>query len=643
MRKTKPESVPRLAVIDTETRGLFGDIFRAAYFDGETYQVFNTGLELMSYILGKVKPGESWYIYGFNLEFDLSKILQEQVTRQRRWRKKEALVPVFALDLKNSLIIDASFHAAKIAGHPVEFLDLMPLVHCSLAEAAQSFELGGSKLGVPKQDGQSEHDYFSTVDPEDPQLNAYLRRDCELTYALLHRLLELSELPVHEFVRCPTTASLAMRIFKSKWPQEMEKIKGSTLFKAQEEFVRKAYYGGRTEIFRNQVEGGFHYDLNSLYPHVMEQQLYPVGEVNEIRQDGLTPQQKLDVFHTGRQLKVFYVVHATVEIPYQHIPPLPVRNKEGRLVFPYGRVTGYWCTPELDYALDHCGVELVEVHHYLWWYQGAPVFRGFVEHFRPIKQQAKGAKRLFAKLIQNSLYGKFATWRVRIQTEQYDPVKYDRIKGKGEPVAKLNSYLGPIMTFQKLLYADYIRPQYSVWVAAYARVTLLTALHALEQLGNHPVYCDTDSVVTPLPLPEDWVDGKAYGKWKLERKLARGLYVLPKLYAEVDLKGEEVLKSKGLIRPYRQTLTFEGYRSFFAAMIRCQPYVLYDERHGYFDRVKIMSAIKQGLELDTRRVLRKSFRFDVIFHKRIYCWQTNTSTPYHSSELELLERKGEAA
>ena len=93
-----------LYTFDTETRGLFGKIFRWAAYDGQSITRGYTGTEAVVWLMGL---SEEDHVYIHNLEFDLSKLLQEGLL----------------VDLDHSKIINRSFAVAEVIGGPT--------LHCS--------------------------------------------------------------------------------------------------------------------------------------------------------------------------------------------------------------------------------------------------------------------------------------------------------------------------------------------------------------------------------------------------------------------------------------------------------------------------------------------------------------------------------
>jgi len=617
-----------ILVYDSETRGLYGEIFLNACYDGKTYNQFYNGRDFLSWVMGiELGEKEEISIYCFNLDFDLSKLISESCEFFERTGK-----PIFEIDYKKSLVINNRFHVAKISNHPIFFRDLYPLVNTSLDKACQDFRLTTQKMEIPTTDKEK---YFREVSRDCPILQQYLKQDVLSTWELLETLVKLSGLEMEKFVKCPTLASLAMAIYRHTSPTQFTQIKESYLDKEQEEFIRSAYHGGRTEIFKHKIGKGYHYDINSLYPHVMEINKYPTGKAMSLN-DKLTPDRKKELFYQVREHKDWYphyFVRAKVYVPPQHIPPLPYRDKHG-LIFPTGTFTGYFCSPEMEYAINSCGVEILEVYHVIVFGKEEYLFDKFIQEQKKIKLTSEGAKRTFSKLIQNSLYGKFGMGRKRETYEIHTPEREAALRKKGTTIAITNTYNNRyLITYIKTAFADYIRPQYAALITSHARLALLKKLREIPSV--HLYYCDTDSIVSGIPFKDDEVNPKLYGKWKLEREIKEGVYILPKLYAEVDaISGEEVLKSKGIVKDYQKNVNYRNYQEYYVSMVGGINHILYGEFHPvkYYQRRKLMTAIKRASSIEEKILLQKQFLFAFIRQKRIYNFQTNSSIPIDITE-----------
>jgi len=80
-------------------------------------------------------------------------------------------------------------------------------------------------------------------------------------------------------------------------------------------------------------------------------------------------------------------------------------------------------------------------------------------------------------------------------------------------------------------------------ITAYAQINMMKFKNIP---GNKCLYSDTDSVLLEQPLTEEHVDSKKLGFMKLEHVVTEGYFILKKLYAFKNNKGESIMKSKGV-------------------------------------------------------------------------------------------------
>jgi hypothetical protein len=589
MKKRKSENPPKIFTLDTETRGLFGDVFRVGFYTGEKYYSTNSVKQLIPIIQNYAKKYDC-HIFVHNLDFDLAKMAMEVVPKA---------------DLKNSIFINNNvtiFQTSLIQGQiheeqelkpcPVVFHDSLKLIPGSLSDICKDFkiEVGKAKIdltehilqlgwglddnGNPTNDPEkynkslSEGYYFEHVDPYEKELNEYLKNDCISLYEVVKTLWELSGLPLEEFLKCPTTASLAMKVYQVNYPDDYEKAI-STKYKGKwgdflEKFIREGYYGGRTEVFTPELYGGYHYDVNSLYPYVMKTHKIPIGYPKHF-----SDEQAETVFEAWRMFgQGTGFLECDIYIPEDlFIPPLPRKDQEGKqqfkkLIFPVGNVHGVWTFEELDLALE-MGGEIKKYYQCVFFEKTDYIFRDFVLYFEKIKKNSDGAKRQFAKLMQNSLYGKFGMHRIR---ETMLPVEMiEKCEEKGYPYAyKSHPFIEgeQFIVAQIPSHAEYIQPHIAAYITSMARIVLYQGLMA--QLKKGAVnYCDTDSIACEAEMDPDMIDDKEYGKWKKESEILEGIFIQPKVYYE---KHKEFLKDKegNIVHDengnalHKETLRFKG-------------------------------------------------------------------------------------
>lgn len=302
----------------------------------------------------------------------------------------------------------------------------------------------------------------------------YNRHDCIGLYEVLTMLFD-----AHQGVCSETIASHAMRVFRSQYQQRSIMIPPLDI----EEDVRACYFGGRTEVFRNDSATVNHYDINSLYPSAMQGPL-PTEYMCRTRQ---LPDNDDKIG--------FYL--ADVDLPEVYVPPLPYRLE--KLYFPVGNIKdGHFTSMELRQAIrDGASVNIKSGILFL----AEPILAEFVSDIHAMKQKAAragdAATKYICKLLLNSLYGKWGQNRIR-KAYCFDSGETHHISGA--PLWPLENAPG-IAWYQVNSMASHIMPHISAAIVARARLTTLGHLRAPAQSGGRIWYTDTDSLFTDVKIP----------------------------------------------------------------------------------------------------------------------------------------------
>lgn len=329
------------------------------------------------------------------------------------------------------------------------------------------------------------------------ELLEYNEQDCRGLYEVLETFFRETGMMSETF------ASHSLKVWRKDFLRQ-------TIWKPHErvsEFVRQGYHGGRVEVFKRQSEHLMCYDVNSMYPYVMREEL-PMEYVAESRR-----------LHD----KYYGFVLADVNVPDTYIPVLPVRHE--KLFFPVGRFTAVWSVEELIVA-ENLGCRIEKVRKVLY-FKTAPILREFVEKLYQLKKYAEEPTRTIAKYLLNSFYGKFGQAPVkRVYTTENDaPVK-------SWPIVHPDGTPSGFAYYERESRAAYLLPHISAAVTSKAR------LHLLSRLNDNIYYCDTDSVFTTDIIETS----KEIGGWSLVGE-GECRFWQPKLY---KFKGE--WKAKGLDR-----------------------------------------------------------------------------------------------
>ena len=277
--------------------------------------------------------------------------------------------------------------------------------------------------------------------------------------------------------------------------------------------IRKAYRGGWTysdDRFSGKTTScGRTYDVNSLYPSVMYNELLPYGV--PIFVEGM-PEPTED-----RPLFIVSITF-TAKLKKGHVPCIQVKGSSRFIATEYQKVIAepvtLSCT-NVDLALweSHYDMDILS-YNGGWLFHGMyGVFKDYIDKWSKVKQESTGAMRELAKLLLNSLYGKFAT----------NPDVTGKVPVFEDNIVKLR--MGPPATREPVYTAM------GVFITAYARDKTIRAAQA-----NYDVfaYADTDSLhlLTDTDPENLWIDPKALGAWKFEYAFDRALFIRAKSYIE---------------------------------------------------------------------------------------------------------------
>lgn len=302
--------------------------------------------------------------------------------------------------------------------------------------------------------------------------------------------------------------------------------------------IRRAYRGGFTyadKRFKGVRQGGGHvFDVNSLYPFVMYSSLLPYG----------MPRWS-DSPSSTSEFPLFIVsITFTAKLKKNHIPCIQVKGsylfKDTEYVEMIDEpVTMSVTNVDLELFHKHYDMNIIAVNGGYEFRASHGFFNTFIDKWSKIKSESTGGKRALAKLVLNSLYGKFAT-NPNI-TPKVPVMENDRVK----------LVLGEEDT------RDPVYTAMGVFITAYARSYTITAA---QEHYDVFAYADTDSLhllCEDVPTSLD-IDPNRLGAWKHEYQFTKSLYVRAKAYMELKVNGEYETHIAGLPERVTDTLTFDS-------------------------------------------------------------------------------------
>jgi len=414
----------------------------------------------------------------------------------------------------------------------VSFKDSLKLLPMSVKRVAKAFNLPDDE-----QKGELDYDEFRPVGHElTNEEIGYIRNDV----LIIARALAIE---FDKGLNRLTAGSNAFHAYKSQFKES----RWNKLFPVVnidiDDFLRQAYKGGFTYVNPKykgiDVYDGISVDFNSMYPSMMLQYDYPIG--TPIRFEG---KYKAD------EHRPLYVQELTCyfDLKPDKVPMIQLKGNWGYGFHEYVEhvdepVKLVLCNIDLETFYDSYEVDVLSYNGGYMFSSARGLFDDYIAEWRAEKESTTGGRREIAKLMLNSLYGKFGT----------NPDVTPRI-----PVMR-----DGIVDFE-LAQEELRDPIYlpvAIYVTAYARKTLI---EAISKNWDRFVYCDTDSMHL---LGFDWpdnipLDSKKFGHWKVEGQFTRARHLRAKQYIW-DLNGPVTVACAGMPDNVKKLCNFENFHIGF--------------------------------------------------------------------------------
>ena len=472
----------------------------------------------------------------------------------------------------------------------------------------------------------------------------YCKLDCKSLFDILNIFNKLifehfSINPHHpKIISLP---GLAMRIFKAHYllPNTIYQLLGNV-----ERDIREAYTGGAVDVYipHNGIHGNpnnaireigrkdlFYYDVNSLYPFIMSNVTMPAGKPIVFEGD-IT---KIDP-------NVFGFLYCKISSPAKLNEPIlqrKIKTSDGiRTIAGLGTWEGWIFSEEMKIAANNFGYTFEVLRGYK--FDQLDLFSGFVTKMYELRTEfAKDhPMNLIAKLLMNSLYGKFGMKSYQNTIEMFDiidPIQneaaQDVVNMFGETISdviQFDNHMIIIRTNIANFMYDESKDLYhglDVNIAIAAAVTAGGRMW-MGQFKNNPnynlYYSDTDSIIIDKPLPEDKI-GNNLGQVKLECTIEKAVFLAPKVYGLITKDGKEIIKVKGVTKDVCDSIHFKDLQD-----------LLYKDSRKDLTQRKWFKSIFAG----TISVLDVAYQLKVTNNKRMarlaenICFMTNQFSVEHS-------------
>ena len=493
----------------------------------------------------RLKKEHNPYVYFHNLKFDGEFILYYLMKNGYEYvEKKERHNNTFSTlisDMGLFYQIEVYFEVGKKT-KKVTFIDSLKIINQTVESMPKTFKIPENKLEIdynlPREVG-----HVLTQDEKD-----YVKNDVVIVAKALSYLFNMG-------LTRMTAGSNAL----SEYKNIMKLNKFRALYKPLNYFIdadiRRAYRGGFTycnPIYKGKTTGaGEVLDVNSLYPSVMYNEILPFGEPffyeGEYKEDKVYP---------------LYIQRLTCSFKLKEgkIPTIQIKHSrfvDNEYLTDSGIEPVALTLTSIDLKLFFEQYDVYDLHYECGWkFKGMRgLFTSYIDKWIEVKNEStingnKGMRQV-AKIMLNSLYGKFATSldvQSKIPYLEDDIVRY-RLSEKD---TKEGVYL-PMSAF----------------ITAYARdKTVRTSqaikTYSLEKYGKD-LYCysDTDSIHTLLPIEElkkfCEIDDVKLGAWKHESHFERAKFIRQKTYLE-EIDGEINITCAGLPNRCYDQVTWENFK-----------------------------------------------------------------------------------
>lgn len=488
------------------------------------------------------KESGNLILYFHNLKFDGSFILN--------WLFNNGFLFVDGRKIPNrcftTLISDKGlFYKIKIRfdnGNSLELRDSLKLLTFSVDQIAKAFNLPYQKLEI---------DYSKLrpigYEPTEKE-KEYIHSDVAIMSLALHQIFGMGYKKL-------TQGSCALEDF-------IKIIGGKKKFRhifpllPYDSEIRKSYKGGFTylnPIYADKDIGiGIVLDVNSLYPSCMYFSNLPYGEGKYF--DGKyiydnKYQLYIINFRCEFELKEGKIPTIQLKKNYRFMPTEYVTSSDGDVV--------EMCLTSVDFELflEHYHVYNLEFFGGWKFKQNNTIFRSYIDKWMKIKIESSinGNKtlRTWAKIMLNSLYGKFAL----------NPICAKKVPYMGE-----DGILHFTVTNKEEREGNYL--PVGAFITAYARRYTIESSQKIKDYSIRKygvdmyIYSDTDSIHTTLPKEEVKnileIDDNELGKWKIENEFERARFLRAKSYIE-DINGMLQITCAGLPERCYNQVTWENF------------------------------------------------------------------------------------
>lgn len=432
----------------------------------------------------------------------------------------------------------------KTQNRTIEFRDSLKLLPFSVKEIGNSFSTKHKKLDM-------EYTGFRypgcTITPEEKRYIAndvlVVKEALEIMFQQGHDKLTIGSCCLEEFKK-----TYSKEDYEMFFPNLYEITLDSELYGYDNagDYIRKSYRGGWCYLVKGKEgqikRNGTTADVNSLYPSMMSSESgnkYPVGKPT-FWKGNFIPEIAKEKYYFARckfrfkikenylpfiQLKGTFLYQGNESLETSDFYDIDSHTYKKYIKMPDGTIKDssvvmtLTCT-DFELIKKHYDIFDLEILDGCWFFTEIGIFDEYINKYKKIKMESKGAIRTLAKLFLNNLYGKEAA-----STDSSFKVCY----------IKDNDSLGFLSVKENKKKPGYIACGSAI--TSYSRCFTITAAqknyHGVNERGF--IYADTDSIHCDLD-PDEIVGIKEHPTnfccWKLESCWDKAIFARQKTYIE---------------------------------------------------------------------------------------------------------------
>jgi hypothetical protein len=506
-------------------------------FDGENYKDFEGELCIINFIKYALNYD---FLIGYNSNSYDYILIKKELNKMN--------ISLKEIKRSTNNILHSSI--LKQEGGEIHFIDLLNFTNGTLRDNL-------NKYGCETLKGEIDYKLigYDTSEQFIKLLKEYCKSDVIGTYQLFNKLNEPYILRNLNILKLYTLSQGAYKIMKDtlKKYDITEKI-----VRDKDNFFREAIHGGRCEVFKREYVSSQYnnlddleydeindfmrgLDVNSLYPHAMSKNKYPVG----------------NSYLTSDYKKGLLGIYKCKIIKPKNLI-YPVSYDRERQSYDLLDSEGIYTSIDIEQMIKYNYKIDVEFGYY--WKNSDYIFQDYINEFYEIKKNSEKGTPIYenAKLMLNSTYGK----TIQRDNNEVEYICYNdrQIKDVIELVAKENKQLKNenLMTGLNMCIEDnYIIMSYSpplpiyttkkswlgAFILSYSKITVYDLMNDTE-----PYYTDTDCLFVENNKSKYFNIGDELGQYSddYNGKIIKAIFTAKKLkIVEILTNDENLIKKLG--------------------------------------------------------------------------------------------------